>query len=291
MQAFWTKRVDKERASHEKALHDAEKKLLTGSKNASRTSSKNTSTGTTTGGGAPKEKVNIYTDIATTDRPGRAWLPGGLNKSTPPAQDAPKGKKFLSKGTAENNLPPEWAQHRKNSKSAAGAPQPPVLSNHGANRPTKFSTRGGNGAPGSSFAAGSAQHQQQAASLNQDQLLRSIANIEQHGPESEIHVGGAGIAKSVGKSGKTKSSYHSSRWRGSVNPGSERSSVAGSAGEAQFQEEIRSVVEQEVTKLLAPLEKELQEEREKRQRAEELLKKHYPKIDGAAQSEASSRRR
>lgn len=50
-------------------------------------------------------------------------------------------------------------------------------------------------------------------------------------------------------------------------------SVAGSAGEEIFQQEIRTVVEREVGKLLAPLEKQLQEERERREKAEGKVRK------------------
>ena len=48
---------------------------------------------------------------------------------------------------------------------------------------------------------------------------------------------------------------------------------SGSAGEQMFHEEIRSVVEAEVTKLIQPLEEQLKKEVERRKQAERLLLK------------------
>lgn len=66
----------------------------------------------------------------------------------------------------------------------------------------------------------------------------------------------------------------SHRWKGSVKLGESAAvSVAGSAGEEVFQQEIRTVVEQEVGKLLAPLEKQLRSEIDRREKAELKVRK------------------
>ncbi len=83
-----------------------------------------------------------------------------------------------------------------------------------------------------------------------------------------------------GRNDTAVSAASSHRWQPSLNPNesvarshrSREPSVAGSAGEELFHNEIRSVVEQEVVKLLAPLEQQLREERERREAAERKLR-------------------
>ncbi|CAD7948203.1 unnamed protein product [Amoebophrya sp. A120] len=280
MNAFWQKRVQKEKESAEKALYKQSK---------SQANSKNT-TMTSNFVAANVAAVSKPT-YAPIDKSKRAWLPGGLNHSTPPGPPGPKGNSML-KGQP---LPAEWYEEkstRQNTKETVNSTNKPMyLPRNNANKPVpagssaassvavrpagKETLGGPLGLKASESVASSSFRSRKSSSsrfrakeggkstapaLTQDQLLRSIANIDKNA---------APAAKSNGaRSGRASSS----RWRGSFNPESGAASeMAGSAGEAQFQEEIRSVVEQEVTKLLAPLEKQLQEERERREKAEALV--------------------
>ncbi|CAD7969755.1 unnamed protein product [Amoebophrya sp. A25] len=304
MEAAWSKRVDKERDHAQKAVA---KLSETKSRLTSKQSTANPMLFYPGGGNGPKIARTYESVYPPPDpsRPKRAFLPGGLNHTTPPAPEPPTGKMML-KGA---KLPSEYHQALgKVPATAAGKPSDcckdgvsSTCSRHGgdkfknyaaASAATSARSRTRPGALGAtaslsdfgSTAGRSATSNKKdqkeplssishasgtAPAVTQDQLLRSIANIEQDGTLPA--ASGAASRRSDNKSASRRSS---SRWRGSFAPDEDgASSVPGSAGEAQFHEEIRSVVEQEVSKLLAPLEKELQAEREKRQKAEMLLTK------------------